>query len=57
MRADNVLIVRGETVRARRAGRERELIETVRRAYETHAAVERALPHSSLSARRARRVK
>lgn len=47
MRNDGILIVKGPEVDALLAGREREVTETVRRAYEVHAASESSLPHST----------
>jgi N-[(2S)-2-amino-2-carboxyethyl]-L-glutamate dehydrogenase len=47
MRDGDVLILNGTEVHRLLAGRELELIETVRRAYETQAQGESSLPHSS----------
>src|SRR5205085_134889 len=47
MRDDDILIVKGHEVAALLAGRELELMQTVRRAYETHSEGRSTLPHSS----------
>src|ERR1039458_2461829 len=48
MRDDgSVIVVRGGEVRALLAGREKELIRTVKVAYEAHRDGESVLPHSS----------
>jgi 2,3-diaminopropionate biosynthesis protein SbnB len=43
----DILILKGDEVLALLAGREREVIETVRLAYEAHAGGDSSLPHSS----------
>ena len=47
MRDDDITILRGSEVRALLAGRELELIEAVRMAYETHGDGDSSLPHST----------
>src|SRR5437762_10656898 len=47
MRDGDIAILRGSEVRAVLAGRELELIEAVRRAYETHGEGDSSLPHST----------
>ena len=47
MREGDILIVKGHEVDALLAGRELDLMQTVRRAYETHAAGQSSLPHST----------
>lgn len=47
MRDDDVLIVKGSEVVSLLAGRERELIDKARMAYEAHARGESSLPHSN----------
>lgn len=47
MHDDDILIVRGHEVDDLLAGRELELMQTVRRAYETHNAGQSSLPHST----------
>src|SRR5579871_6291849 len=47
MSRGDIRILTAHQVRTLLAGRETELIETVRSAYETHARGESALPHSS----------
>jgi ornithine cyclodeaminase len=46
MRDGDIAILRGSQVRAVLAGRERELIQAVRTAYETHGEGDSSLPHS-----------
>lgn len=46
MRDGDILILRGHEILSMLAGRERELIDTVRLAYEAHAKGESSLPHS-----------
>jgi 2,3-diaminopropionate biosynthesis protein SbnB len=43
----NILILRGHEVASLLAGRENELIEVTRKAYEAHAAGDSSLPHST----------
>jgi N-[(2S)-2-amino-2-carboxyethyl]-L-glutamate dehydrogenase len=47
MRADDILILGGGDILSLLAGREAELVELTRRAYEAHAAGDSSLPHSS----------
>jgi 2,3-diaminopropionate biosynthesis protein SbnB len=47
MRDGDLLILKGDDVRALLAGREAELIDIVRAAYEAHAAGDSSLPHST----------
>jgi ornithine cyclodeaminase len=47
MRAGDILVIKGHEVDSLLAGRELELIDTVRRAYEVHAAGDSSLPLSS----------
>lgn len=47
MRDGDITILRGSEVRAVLAGRELEVIEAVRRAYETHGDGDSSLPHST----------
>ncbi len=47
MRTDNILILNGTEVLSLLDGREREVLEAVRRAYEAHAAGDSSLPHST----------
>ena len=47
MRDGDILIVKGQEVDALLAGRELELMQIVRRAYETHYAGQSSLPHST----------
>jgi len=47
MRDGDIAILRGAEVRAVLAGRERELIQAVRMAYETHGDSDSSLPHST----------
>jgi ornithine cyclodeaminase len=47
MRDGDILIVKGHEVDALLAGRELELMQTVRKAYETHDAGQSSLPHST----------
>lgn len=47
MRAGDILIVKGSEVVSLLAGREREIIDRVRMAYEAHAQGESSLPHST----------
>jgi ornithine cyclodeaminase len=47
MREGDILIVKGHEVDALLAGRELDLMRTVRRAYETHDAGQSSLPHST----------
>jgi ornithine cyclodeaminase len=47
MRDGDILILRGPEVRALLAGREREIIQAVRIAYETHGRGDSSLPHST----------
>jgi N-[(2S)-2-amino-2-carboxyethyl]-L-glutamate dehydrogenase len=47
MHNDDILILKGSEVNSLLGGRELELIQTVRAAYETHARGESSLPHST----------
>jgi hypothetical protein len=47
MYGDDVLILKGDEINALLAGRESDLIETVRAAYEIHHAGSSSLPHST----------
>ena len=47
MRNDEILILKGPEVKSLLTGRELELIQTVRMAYEAHARGESSLPHST----------
>ena len=47
MRDNDILILRGHEVAELLAGRERQIMQTVRMAYETHNNGQSSLPHSS----------